>query len=66
MVFFFQYYLNFIRIFCKQTVEILISFAESDLGLHCLHMSRKKKLGINGLRNLKAATFHMVGVFYTK
>ena len=37
----FHFISNFNRTFCKQTVEIL-RCAASDLGLHCLPMSRKK------------------------
>ena len=40
---FFVFCPDFDRIFCKQTVETLISvFAASELGLHCLLMSHKK------------------------
>ena len=32
----------FNRTFCKQTVETLVRWAASDLGLHCLPMAHKK------------------------
>ena len=38
---------NFSRPFCKQSVSILISFSEmSDLGLHSLPKSHKRRLGL--------------------
>ena len=37
-----HFYSNFNRTFCKQTVEILIRSAASDLELRCLPISHKK------------------------
>ena len=37
----FHFYSIFVRNFCKQTVETLISSAVSDQGLRCLSMSYK-------------------------
>ena len=47
----FNFYSNFIRIFCKQTVETRDQ--TSDLGLHCLPIPIKTTLGLYGLMSIQ-------------
>ena len=49
----FHFYSIFDIIFCKQTVETLISSSVSDLGLHCLHPT-ERMLGLYGLMQFKS------------
>ena len=67
-VFFFHFFPNFNRTFCKHTVKILIRhwtmqcLAVFDLGLHCLPMSHKKDARLKWVK-IKLLLFCLIWFF---